>query len=32
LRWNPEREEFIDDAEANRMLSREMREGYRLQA
>jgi predicted dehydrogenase len=30
LRWNPEREEFVDNAEANRWLSREMRAPWRL--
>jgi hypothetical protein len=30
LRWNPETEEFVDDAEANRMLARPMRSPYTL--
>jgi len=30
LKWNPETERFINDAEANRMLSREMRHGWHL--
>jgi predicted dehydrogenase len=30
LRWDPVREEFIDDAEANRWLSRPMRSPWRL--
>jgi predicted dehydrogenase len=32
LRWNPEEEKFIDDAEADKMLSREMREPWTLEA
>jgi predicted dehydrogenase len=28
LRWNPDREEFVDDREANRWLSRDMRAPY----
>jgi hypothetical protein len=30
LRWNPETETFVDDAEANRMLARPMRSPYTL--
>jgi len=30
LRWDPAKEEFVDDAEANRHLSRAMREPWRL--
>jgi myo-inositol 2-dehydrogenase / D-chiro-inositol 1-dehydrogenase len=30
LRWDPVREEFIDDAEANRWLSRPMRSPWHL--
>jgi len=30
IKWNPEREEFIDDAEANRMRSRAMRAPWHL--
>jgi predicted dehydrogenase len=30
LRWNPEREEFINDDQANRMLTRPMRSPWRL--
>jgi len=30
LRWDPDREEFIDDVDANRMLSRPQREPWRL--
>ena len=30
LRWDPEKEQFIDDPEANRLLSRAMREPWRL--
>lgn len=30
LRWNPEKERFIDDEQANRMLSRAMRSPWRL--
>ncbi len=32
LRWNPEREQFVDDEEANGMLSRPMREPWNLKA
>lgn len=28
LKWNPDTEEFVDDAEANAMLTRPIREGY----
>jgi hypothetical protein len=31
LRWDPERERFVDNEAANRMLSREMRAPYRLE-
>jgi predicted dehydrogenase len=31
LRWDPERERFVDSEAANRMLSREMRAPYRLE-
>ena len=30
LRWDPEREEFVDDDQANRMLSRPMRSPWQL--
>ena len=30
LKWNPEKEEFIDDPEANAMLRREQRAGYEI--
>lgn len=30
LRWNPDAEEFVDDAEANTWLSREQRTGYEV--
>ena len=30
LRWNPERETFIDDTQANQWLSRAQRKGYQL--
>ncbi len=30
LKWDPESEQFIDDAEANRLLSREQRSGYEI--
>lgn len=30
LRWDPEKEEFIGDAEANEMLKREQRSGYEV--
>ncbi len=30
LKWNPDRERFVDDAEANRMLSRSMRAPWHL--
>ena len=30
LRWDPEREEFVDDAEANRWLRREQRAGFEV--
>jgi len=30
LRWDPEKEQFVNDAEANRMLSRAMREPWHL--
>ncbi|UCG48626.1 MAG: Gfo/Idh/MocA family oxidoreductase [Phycisphaerales bacterium] len=30
LRWNPEKEEFVNDEQANRMLSRSMRSPWRL--
>jgi hypothetical protein len=30
LKWDPQREEFLDDDEANRMLSIAPREGWRL--
>jgi len=30
LRWDPEKEHFIDDAEANRLLSYAMRPPWRL--
>jgi hypothetical protein len=32
LRWNPEKEEFLNDATANKMRSRPMREPWTLQA
>ncbi len=32
LRWNPETERFVDNDAANRMLSREMRAPWRLDA
>ncbi|MBP8132398.1 MAG: gfo/Idh/MocA family oxidoreductase, partial [Candidatus Hydrogenedentes bacterium] len=32
LRWDPDRERFLDDDTANRMLSRPMRSPWRLQA
>jgi predicted dehydrogenase len=32
VRWDPETEEIVDDAEASRMLSRSMREPWRLEA
>ncbi len=30
LKWDPEKEQVIDDAEANRWLSREQRTGYEV--
>ena len=30
LAWNPDREQFVDDAEANRWLSRDRRHGFEL--
>ncbi len=30
LKWNPETEQFIDDAEANSYLTRAFRKGYEL--
>ena len=30
LRWNPEKERFVDDAEADAYLSRPRRKGYEL--
>ncbi len=30
LKWDPEKEQFIDDAEANKMVSRPRRKGYEL--
>jgi hypothetical protein len=30
LRWNPDKEEFVNDGEANRLLSRPMRSPWRL--
>ena len=30
LRWNPDAEQFVGDAEANRLVSRPMREPWRL--
>jgi hypothetical protein len=30
LRWDPDREEFVGDAEADRLLSRAMRSPWRL--
>ena len=30
LKWNPEKEEFIGDPEANAMLRREQRAGYEI--
>jgi len=30
LRWNPEKECFVDDPQADRMLSRAMRSPWRL--
>jgi hypothetical protein len=32
LVWNPEEESFVDDDEANAMLSRKQREGYQIEA
>jgi hypothetical protein len=30
LRWDPDKEQFVNDAQANRMLSRPMRSPWRL--
>jgi hypothetical protein len=30
LKWNPEKEQFINDAEANRILARPMRSPWNL--
>jgi myo-inositol 2-dehydrogenase / D-chiro-inositol 1-dehydrogenase len=30
LKWDPDREQFVDDSEANRMLSREQRAGFEV--
>lgn len=30
LNWDPEREEFVDDSEANRLLKREQRSGFEI--
>lgn len=30
LKWNPEKEEFVDDKEANQWLSREQRKGFEI--
>jgi hypothetical protein len=30
LRWNPEKEQFVDDPEANNLVSRPRRKGYEL--
>jgi len=30
LRWNPDPEQFVDDAEAHRLLSRAMRSPWRI--
>ena len=32
LKWDPEAERFVDDAEANALLRREQREGYEIKA
>jgi len=32
LRWNPETERFVDNDAANRMLAREWRDPWRLEA
>jgi hypothetical protein len=30
LKWNPDAEQFVDDAEANKLLDRPRRKGYEL--
>jgi hypothetical protein len=30
LKWDPDREQFVNDAEANRLLSKPMRSPWRL--
>ena len=32
LRWNPAEERFVDDAEANKLLTREYRKGFEVPA
>ncbi len=31
LRWNPDKETFIDDAEANKMLTRKQRDPWSIE-